>query len=117
MNVIWDIIRESEHCDAAFLLHGSVNDAFPRDKQVIVSTFHAAKGMELRALHLAACDELKSSFFLNNRRMTFTAVTRAKTAISVYHCNGLHGYFEAALQSVKPVPKPPSLEDLFGRSR
>jgi len=117
MHVIWDIIKESEHFDAAFLLHGSVYDAFPPDKQVIVSTFHAAKGLEFRALHLAACDELKSSFFENNRRLTFTAVTRAKTALSVYYCDGLHGYFEAALQSVKPVPKPPSLEDLFGRSR
>jgi hypothetical protein len=44
-------------------------------------------------------------------------VTRAKTALSVYHCNGLHGYFEAALQSVKPVPKPPSLEDLYNGPR
>lgn len=52
MNVIWDTIRVSEHSDAAFLLHGSVSNTFPPDKQVIVSTFHAAKGLEFRALHL-----------------------------------------------------------------
>ena len=115
MNVIWDAIEMSEHSDAAFRLHGSVTDAFPSDKQVIVTTFHAAKGLEFRALHLAGCDELR--FFGNNRHMAFTAVTRAKTALSVYHCGDLHGYFESALQSVKPVPKSPSLDDLFGGSR
>jgi superfamily I DNA/RNA helicase len=115
MNVIWEAIEMSEHSDAAFLLHSSVSDAFPPEKQVIVSTFHAAKGLEFRALHLAGCHELRS--FGNNRRMAFTAVTRAKTALSVYHCGDLHGYFESALQSVKPVPKPPSLDDLFGGSR
>ena len=117
MNAIWNIIKESEHSDAAFLLHGGVGDAFPPDKQVIVSTFHAAKGLEFRALRLAGCDELKSSFFKNSRHVTFTAVTRAKTALSVYHCGDLYGYFDAALQSLKPVPKLPSLDDVFGGSR
>ena len=102
MNTIWEAIKVSEHADTAFLLHGSISDAFPPDKQVLVSTFHAAKGLEFRALHLAACDERKS--FGNNRRMAFTAVTRAKTALSVYHCDDLHGYFEAALQSQTGAP-------------
>ena len=115
MNTIWEAIKVSEHADTAFLLHGSISDAFPPDKQGPVSTFHAAKGLEFRALHLAACDELKS--FGNNRRMAFTAVTRAKTALSVYHCDDLHGYFEAALQSLKPVPDPPTLDEIFGGSR
>jgi len=117
MGALWGAIAASEHSDAAFLLHGSVSDAFPPDKQVIVSTFHAAKGLEFRALHLASCDELKTSFFSNNRCMTFTGVTRAKTALSVYHCDDLYGYFDAALQSLKPVPRPPSLDDVFGGSR
>ncbi len=85
MNAIWDTIKVSKHSDTAFLLHGIASDTFPLNKKVIVSTFHAAKGLEFRALHLAGCDELKSSFFKNNRRLTFTAVTRAKTSLSVYH--------------------------------
>ena len=117
MNTIWDTIKVSEHSDVAFLLHGSVSDAFPANKQVIVTTFHAAKGLEFRALHLAGCDELRSSFFHNNRRLTFTAVTRAKTALSVYHCDDLHGYFEAALQSLQPVLNLPHLDEVFGGSR
>jgi superfamily I DNA/RNA helicase len=117
MNAIWDAISESNHSDAAFLLQGRTNNSFPNDKQILVSTFHAAKGLEFRALHLAACDELKSSFFKNNRHMTFTAVTRAKTALSVYHTGDLHAYFEAALQTLKPAPEPPSLDDVFGGSK
>lgn len=117
MYIVWDAINSSEHSDAAFLLHSSVSDRFPTDKLIIVSTFHAAKGLEFRALHLAGCDELKTSFFNNNRRITFTAVTRAKTALSIYHCANLHGYFDAALRVIEPSPSPPSLDDLFGRSR
>jgi len=117
MQLIWDIISISEHSDTAFLLHGSVNDSFPPDKKVIVSTFHAAKGLEFRTLHLACCDELKSAFFKNNRRITFTAVTRAKTALSVYHSGDLYGYFDAALQIMRPAPTLPSLDRVFGGRR
>jgi superfamily I DNA/RNA helicase len=116
MGTVWDIICRSEHAGKAFLLHGSTSDMFPQDKQVIVTTFHAAKGIEFRALHLAACDELRTSFFKNNRRMTFTAVTRAKTALSVYHCSELYGYFESALQLLEPEPVPPTLDEVFGGS-
>lgn len=115
MNTVWGAIEMSEHHDASFLLHGSNSDGFPIDKQVIVSTFHAAKGLEFRAVHLAGCDELKS--FGNNRRMAFTAVTRAKTALSVYHCGGLHPYFAAALQVLEPTPTPPTLDQVFGGKR
>jgi superfamily I DNA/RNA helicase len=117
MNAIWAVISASMHSDAAFLLHGKTSTSFPPDKPILVSTFHAAKGLEFRALHLAAADELKSSFFKNNRRMTFTAVTRAKTALTVYHTADLYPYFEAALQSLAPAPEPPSLDDVFGGSK
>jgi superfamily I DNA/RNA helicase len=117
MNAIWQVVSASKHSGRAFLLHGSASDSFPSDKQIVISTFHAAKGLEFRALHMAACDELKSSFFRNNRRMTFTAVTRAKTALSIYHSNDLYGYLEAALQSLIPSPQPPSLDEVFGGSK
>lgn len=113
MNRVWEIISGSEHSDVSFLLHGSVRDVvFPVDKQVIVSTFHAAKGLEFRALHLAGCDELRS--FGNNRRMAFTAVTRAKTTLSVYHNSNLHPYFDAAIRSLEPAPRKPSMDEVFG---
>ncbi len=116
MNAIWDAIKVSEHSETAHLLHSSNTGTFPLDKQVLVSTFHTAKGLEFRAVHLAGCDELKTSFFKNNRRVTFTAVTRAKTALSVYHCDDLYGYFDAALYLLEPEPEPPTLNEVFGGS-
>jgi superfamily I DNA/RNA helicase len=115
MLVIWKAISMSEHSDAAFLLHSSVNETFPPDKHIIISNFHTAKGLEFRALHLAGCDELK--LFENNRRMAFTAVTRAKTALSVYYSGTLNPYFDAAIRSLEPAPTPPSLDDVFGGKR
>lgn len=118
MNAIWEAVKSSEHSGDAFLLHGSSSDMFPPDKHIVVTTFHAAKGLEFQALHLAGCDEMKTSFFKNNRRMTFTAVTRVKTALSVYHCDDLYGYFDAALRSLDTTPiLPPTLDDVFGGSR
>jgi DNA helicase IV len=117
MNAIWDIVKKSEHSDSAFLLHGSCDEAFPPDKQIIVSTFHAAKGLEFRALHLAGCDELKKAFFGRTRQITFTAVTRAKTSLSVYHCDELQGFFDAALRSLEPMPGKPTLDEVFKGAR
>ena len=97
------------------ILHSRINNEFPEGKNIIVSTFHAAKGLEFRALHLAACEELKK--FPNNRYMAFTAVTRAKTALSVYHCDDIHSYLESALDSINPPPGLPSIEQVFGGSQ
>ena len=115
MHTIYEAILKSEHSDATFLLHSSVGETFPTDKHVIVSNFHTAKGLEFRALHLAGCEDLR--LFENNRRMAFTAVTRAKTALSIYHCADLHGYLDAALRSLEPAPGPPSLKAVFGGGR
>jgi len=114
MNAIWNAIEASDHSEAAFLLHGNSNGAFSTNKNILVSTFHNAKGLEFRALHLASCEELK--LFRNNRHMAFTAVTRAKTALSIYHCEDLHGYFESAINSLGPAPDLPSIEAVFGGS-
>lgn len=113
VQAIWEAINFSQHSDSSFLVHGDSSDAFLQGKQILVSTFHAAKGLEFRALHLACCDELKA--FKNNRRVIFTAVTRAKTVLSVYYTNDLHGYFDMALHKLDDTPKKtPTLEDVFG---
>ncbi|MHC2068122.1 UvrD-helicase domain-containing protein [Bremerella sp. T1] len=112
MSTVWEVISSSAHGGNAFLLHGSASDTFPADKRIIVSTFHAAKGLEFRALHLAGCELLQK--FGNNRKMAFTAVTRAKTALSIYHTDDLHGYFEAALTIVEPAASPPTMASVFG---
>ena len=85
----------------------------PSVKPIVITTFHAAKGLEFRALHLVGCCQLKK--FHNNRQMAFTAVTRAKTSLAVYHSEDLHSYLESAL-SLESVKTTPSLKDVFGES-
>lgn len=81
-------------------------------RRVIVSTIHGAKGLEFRAVHLIAMDEIKS--FRSDRKLAYTGVTRAKTSLSVYSEGTLPGYLEQALTSVEPTPvQPPDLGELF----
>lgn len=86
----------------------SIDQSYP----IVVSTVQGAKGLEFRAVHLMAADKLKN--FATQRNLTYTAVTRAKTTLVVYHDAALAGYFEKGLKAceiVKPVE--PDLKDLF----
>lgn len=114
MHAVSAMVENSHFAEHAFVLHSSSDESFPQGKPVVISTFHAAKGLEFRAAHLLACDELTSPSFRNNRQITFMAVTRAKTALSVYYSGPIHGYLESALASVEPDAPPPSLDEVFG---
>ncbi|WP_421362407.1 ATP-binding domain-containing protein [Agrobacterium rosae] len=79
---------------------------------IVVSTVQGAKGLEFRAVHLMAADKLKN--FATQRNLTYTAVTRAKTTLVVYHDAALAGYFEKGLKACEIVrPVEPDLKDLF----
>ena len=81
-------------------------------RQVVVTTVQGAKGLEFRAVHLIAADKLKR--YARQRNLTYTAVTRAKTTLVVYHQESLSGYFEKGLQACEIAkPAEPSLKDLF----
>ena len=78
---------------------------FDPAKRIVVSTLHSAKGTEFRAVHFMAADD----FPRYTREKAFTAVTRAKTALDVYHSGPMDGSLESALAR----PAVPDLEDLF----
>lgn len=109
---LWSRIQESEFALKATLQLGSEPSPIEPDKPIIVTTFHGIKGLEVRSLHMAGCNLLKR--FPHNRNMAYTAVTRAKTSLSLYYDDGIHGYLEAALNSLKPPPELPDLRDAFG---
>ena len=102
---------------AEFLSAGSLGDqvvvqaessedrAFVAKKRIVVSTLHSAKGTEFRAVHFVGADD----FPRYTREKAFTAVTRAKTALDVYHCRPMKGSLESALAQ-KAIP---DLDDLF----
>lgn len=79
-----------------------------------VSTMTAAKGLEFRAVHIAGLDFL-SNTGAAQRRLMFTAVTRAKTALSTYYENKVPGYLESALRPFENDKKPISMSRIFGK--
>jgi superfamily I DNA/RNA helicase len=80
---------------------------FPADKQIFVMTIHSAKGTEFRAVHMVGTEELKGN--VASRRVVFTAFTRAKTSLAVYHTGEILRYIEGAFAK-SAVPQ---LEEIF----
>jgi superfamily I DNA/RNA helicase len=70
-------------------------------RPIWLSTVHSAKGLEFRALHFAGAEYVKS-FRGEQNRLAYTGITRAKTSLVVYHHRALPGYFDAALNSIRP---------------
>lgn len=83
------------------------------NKPVMVSSVHGAKGLEFRAVHLVEADKLKN-FAARQKNLTYTAVTRAKTSLVIYHDKNLPGYFEKGLSACEiSKAAEPALKDLF----
>ncbi|MNL65225.1 hypothetical protein D3C87_1895280 [compost metagenome] len=86
-------------------------DAFDKEKPICLCTIHGAKGLEVRALHFAAAEHVKN--LPNQRNIGFTAVTRAKTSLSIYHDGNLPGWFDSAVIGIQPPKNPPTIDALF----
>lgn len=84
---------------------------FRASTRICLCTLHGAKGLEFRAAHLAGTNGL-SKFRDRQRSMAYTAVTRAKTSLTIYHSGTLPPYVEGGLAAIAPRSKP-KLEDLF----
>lgn len=90
-------------------VHGvDADSTFMGGRSIHVMTLHAAKGTEFRAVHLYATEEL-AEFPLNRRRLGFTAITRAKTALNAY----LTGETNKPLENAFAEPTHFDLEDLL----
>jgi superfamily I DNA/RNA helicase len=99
-------------------LDGKITNAHALDFDpklpVWVSTIHSAKGLEFRSVHLLD-SEKTANFNAHARRLAFTAVTRAKTALIIYHEKELLPFFAAALATKND--KKIVLKDLFGPNK
>lgn len=84
---------------------------FNSQARICICTLHGAKGLEFRAAHLAGCDGLKK-FNDRSRRMAYTAITRAKTSMTLYDSGNMPMFLDGAIAALSPKPKI-SLEDLF----
>jgi superfamily I DNA and RNA helicase len=106
---IYKLIEESSIGHLA--VNQSDDPTFEPTKPIYVSTLHSSKGLEYRASHLAFADSIKE--FSYHKNMTYTAVTRTKTALTVYTMGQLPGYLKQALNSLEPRPDKPTVADLF----
>lgn len=78
---------------------------------IVLCTLHSAKGLEFRAVHICAFEYVKK--FPKQRNICFTGITRAKTALYLYHEEGLPGYLEQAVVNMERPRALPHIEDLF----
>jgi len=83
-------------------------------RPIWVSTIHSAKGLEFRALHVAGLDFI-SKFRGEQKRLAFTAITRAKTSLDLYYAKRLPDYITGAIDAMRPPAKPPKVGDAFGK--
>ncbi len=110
LNEVYGILMQSPL--APYVALNGDEIPFLADQGIIVSTFHDAKGLEFRAVHLAGCEFIRR--FAHQRNMTFTGVTRAKTSLSLYYAAPVPGFLEKALKTLEPKPSLPKVKDVFG---
>lgn len=86
---------------------------FDPTRHIWLSTLTAAKGLEFRALHIAGLEHL-SKMGNVQKRLIFTGVTRAKTALTCYWHDRVPGYFESACRAVAETPAVVTRKSIFG---
>ena len=90
---IGEFLRETDLQDSVFVQSEEDHSAFGPHRRVVVSTLHSAKGTEFRSVHFIAAND----FPYYTREKAFTAATRAKTTLDVYHENPMEGSLESAV--------------------
>ena len=106
-----ELRRRFDTTDLAGLtaVHGVDEDStFSSTKRIHVMTIHAAKGTEFRAVHIFGAEDL-ANFPLSKRRLGYTAITRAKTALNVFRT----GATNKPLENAFAEPKHMEVDDLF----
>lgn len=87
---------------------------FDPAKHIWLSTISSAKGLEFRAAHIAGLDSISKTGGAQKRLM-FTAITRAKTALSLYYENSVPGYLDKGLRYFMPQDKTITKAMIFGK--
>lgn len=111
LNHILDALN-SDSALAGKITNAHDQKTFDPDKPIWVSKVHSSKGLEFRCVHLISA-EMVAKFHEHARRLAFTAVTRAKTSLAIYHAEELLPFFSAAL--AKPTKEKIKMSMLFGK--
>lgn len=115
MESVWQRLTTSPLGPQCVVQGAGETISFAPDKPICVCTTHAAKGLEFRATHVLGCEYFKR--FPQNRNLVFTAVTRTKTALSLYYSDEPPGYLASALTAIDgPLPDF-EISDLFPKAK
>jgi superfamily I DNA/RNA helicase len=90
--------------------------SFSPNTSVCICSVHAAKGLEFRTVHFVGTEHL-ASFWDKQKRITYTALTRAKSSLTIYSTAPIPGYLEQAIYDANALPELPALEDVFKRKK
>lgn len=78
----WQALQDDgDLASIAIRQKASEYQAYQENSRIRVMTVASAKGSEFRAVHLLRAEE----FYPSRRELAFTAVTRAKTEVTLYH--------------------------------
>lgn len=111
LNILVRAIKTSSLGPSSFVLSGQDSEPFDSEKPICLGTMHAAKGLEFRAVHIVATERVKR--FQLQRNLCYTAATRTKTALTIYHSAPLPGFLESAIVSMNPPTALPKVKDVF----
>lgn len=92
----------------AYHEHQAAEHSFQSSKLIHVIVLKSAKGTEFRAVHLYGLEELK--FPQHRRELLFTAITRAKTALTGYYTGNI---LPSVSTSFAKPQAPPPIDDLI----
>ena len=113
-----DFLREQLEASALaplILPHRSSGSDDP-NQRIYVAHLLEIKGLEFRTIHLALMQHIHR-LREKQKRIAYTAITRAKTTVSVYFTSKIPGYLEQAQVAVEPPKPKPPLEDLFPKKK
>lgn len=103
-DTFWSTIEDDDELgERAMVQQADEYQPFGPDSLIRVMTVASAKGSEARAVHILCADEYGS----DRRELAFTAVTRAKTEVTLYHSGPLPGHMQVVGEAL------PSIDQVF----
>lgn len=113
-----DFLRERLEASelAPYILSHRKSGSDDPEQRIYIAHITEIKGLEFRTIHLALMQHLYR-LGQNQKRIAYTAITRAKTTVSIYFTGRIPGYLEQARATVEPPQEKPALSDLFPKRK
>ena len=113
LNAVIRLLRASPLANRCSFSDNDDSIQFSDHRPIVVCTAHLAKGLEFTCVHILGA-ELVENFRDKQKKLAYTAVTRAKTSLRIYHQNTLPRSLDRARAALAGPPQLPSLNSIFG---